>query len=64
MKPKQIPRPAADEFSFTPLTPLQLNAFRFSDKRTILTPELLEEMASRGSSPQTNSDATQTVGRV
>lgn len=27
------------------LTPLQLNAFRFDVKQTVLTPELLERMA-------------------
>ena len=29
------------------LTPLQLNAFRFDVKHTVLTPELLERMAAR-----------------
>ena len=57
MKPKQIPHPDA-KIGFTTLTPIELNAYRFSDKRTILTPELLESMAARQGS---NTSDEQTV---
>lgn len=29
------------------LTPLEMNSYHFSDKRTVLTPELLEKMAAK-----------------
>lgn len=46
MKPRQIP-PPDPSVKFTELTPLQLNAIRMADRRTLLTPELLEQMAAR-----------------
>ena len=49
MKPRQIP-PPDPSVKFTELTPLQLNALHLADKRTLrtlLTPQLLEQMAAR-----------------
>ena len=46
MKPRQIP-PPDPSVKFTELTPLQLNALHLADKRTLLTPHLLEQMAAR-----------------
>lgn len=46
MKPRQIP-PPDPSVKFTELTPLQLNALHLTDKRTLLTPQLLEQMAAR-----------------
>lgn len=46
MKPRQIP-PPDPSVKFTELTPLQLNALNLADKRTLLTPQLLEQMAAR-----------------
>lgn len=42
-KIKQIKHP--DFVSATRLTPLQLNSTKIDGKHTVLTPELLEEMA-------------------
>lgn len=46
MKPLQIP-PPDPSVKFTELTPLQLNALHLADRRTLLPPELLEQMAAR-----------------
>lgn len=46
MKPRQIP-PPDPSVKFTELTPLQLNALHLADKRTLLTLQLLEQMAAR-----------------
>lgn len=46
MKPRQIP-PPDPSVKFTELTPLQLNALHLADKRTLLIPQLLEQMAAR-----------------
>lgn len=46
MKPRQIP-PPDPSVKFTELTPLQLNALHLADKRTLLTSQLLEQMAAR-----------------
>lgn len=46
MKPRQIP-PPDPSVKFTELTPLQLNALHLADKRTLLAPQLLEQMAAR-----------------
>lgn len=57
-KPLNIPQP--DLKSAQPLTPLQLNAFRFDPKHTVLTTELLEKMASsekKGASSGKSSNA-------
>ena len=45
MKPLQIP-PPDPSVKFTELTPLQLNALHLADRRTLLTPELLEQMSA------------------
>lgn len=45
MKTKQISLPDS-AIGYRILKPLELNAIRFADKRTLLTPELLERMAS------------------
>lgn len=42
---KTIPRPSIE--GARRLGPLDLNRYHFSDKRTVLTPQLLESMARR-----------------
>lgn len=43
-KPEHITRPELK--SATTLSPMELNRLRFSDKKTLLTPERLERMAT------------------
>lgn len=60
MKPRQIPAPDPS-VKFTELTPLQLNAIRMADRRTLLTPELLEQMAARRAADARTSAAGKTL---
>lgn len=46
MKPKIITPPSIEGAS--PLSALDLNKLHFSEKRTVLTPELLAKMAGKG----------------
>lgn len=46
MKPKQIKRPTLQ--SATPLSAFDLNKYAIGVKKTLLTPELLEKMATTG----------------
>ena len=49
MKPLQIRHPDAS-IKFKALTPLEMNSLHFSEKSTVLTPELLEQMAKKSAS--------------
>ncbi len=44
LKPLSIPQPELK--NATKLSPLQLNEIKVEDKHTVLTPQLLEKMAS------------------
>lgn len=54
--PKQIPHP--DLKDAEKLTPLDLNSFRFDPKHTVLTPELLEQMAQQRANKQNTPQST------